>query len=673
MTKRHVKALMHTGTIAGLVAAAHAGAPAHDPHQRGIADHHVQVVTQADRVSIDVASLRLAGRAPDGLRNPAHAVTLPIGRRGVTLTADRVRTHPAVGVETVFGATEGGGSFLISQSETGATGAIWTASGAYDLINMGETDEHGTPVFEVRPVPRDLPECDGPVIPSDTPPWDEAMERSTREVGDEPDVNVRVLIAFAPDVKNRFNLPSFAAAAIDSTNNAYANSEIGPMRLELAGFIDLPDLPPVRTSAQLLRALTCPYDGVADEAMVLREHLAADAVAWIVDMTGACGRAYVSPTNPNRLLSVTDPDCAIGNLTFAHEVGHNFGAAHDPDNAGSSWAPYGFGHRWNNNQFRSVMAYSPGSRVPHFSNPNITYAGGATGIVNQRDNARVHNITARFLASARTGQGEPFTDCDGSGTDDFLQILLDPSLDLDFDGQIDACQIAADPSLDCDRDGVLDSVQLRPITVARFGPFLNVAPGSPRHFTVPAPLELDSDLVFTVGGAGNFSGTSRFVELVVGEPGHEVIVHVPLNTSSSCSRDGDQRTVTVPMSDVISSLPDIPVQLRVSPNATPTCEWNAISVRVRFESIGEGDSNGSGILDRCECPADVTGPTFDGVPDGNINITDLNYYIGRWLAGHPDADVTGPAFDGLPDGLVNTADLNYYLGLWINTQGACPQ
>jgi len=71
------------------------------------------------------------------------------------------------------------------------------------------------------------------------------------------------------------------------------------------------------------------------------------------------------------------------------------------------------------------------------------------------------------------------------------------------------------------------------------------------------------------------------------------------------------------------------------------------------------------------CPADLTGPAFDGVPDGVVNAFDLNYYITLWIAQNPDADLTGPALDGVPDGAINAFDLNYYIALWLDGAGAC--
>ncbi len=73
------------------------------------------------------------------------------------------------------------------------------------------------------------------------------------------------------------------------------------------------------------------------------------------------------------------------------------------------------------------------------------------------------------------------------------------------------------------------------------------------------------------------------------------------------------------------------------------------------------------------CPFDLTGPALDGVPDGVVNTSDLNFYLSLWLAGDIAADFTGPALDGIPDGIVNVSDLNFYLDGWLNNLGACPQ
>lgn len=86
---------------------------------------------------------------------------------------------------------------------------------------------------------------------------------------------------------------------------------------------------------------------------------------------------------------------------------------------------------------------------------------------------------------------------------------------------------------------------------------------------------------------------------------------------------------------------------------------------VAFEENGTPGVHDYSVYFRA-CEADLTGPALDGLPDGVVNASDLNFYIGLWLDGDPAADLTGPSLDGTPDGVVNASDLNYYLGLWID-------
>jgi hypothetical protein len=80
-----------------------------------------------------------------------------------------------------------------------------------------------------------------------------------------------------------------------------------------------------------------------------------------------------------------------------------------------------------------------------------------------------------------------------------------------------------------------------------------------------------------------------------------------------------------------------------------------------------GDSDGDALDDRCECPADISGPIL-GVPDGVVGPPDLARVLGLWgpcpCCG---ADISGPIL-GVPDGVVGPPDLARVLGLW----GPCP-
>jgi hypothetical protein len=51
------------------------------------------------------------------------------------------------------------------------------------------------------------------------------------------------------------------------------------------------------------------------------------------------------------------------------------------------------------------MSYGMSTRIPNFSNPNVTYAGKPTGVANTQDNARALNNTAATVANFRTALG----------------------------------------------------------------------------------------------------------------------------------------------------------------------------------------------------------------------------------------------------------------------------
>jgi len=99
---------------------------------------------------------------------------------------------------------------------------------------------------------------------------------------------------------------------------------------------------------------------------------------------------------------------------------------------------------------------------------------------------------------------------------------------------------------------------------------------------------------------------------------------------------------------------------------------NNLLVGGSFGSTGDGQSaDGVAMLMGCaqDCPADLTGPGGDGVPDGDLTADDFFFYLGLFAAADPEADLTGPGGDGVPDGDLTADDFFFYLGLFA---GGCP-
>ena len=72
---------------------------------------------------------------------------------------------------------------------------------------------------------------------------------------------------------------------------------------------------------------------------------------------------------------------------------------------GSGLYNYSMGWRFAGDAYRTVMAYQPGSSIPYFSNPDVTYAGYATGVplglANEAHNALSINNAALTVANFR--------------------------------------------------------------------------------------------------------------------------------------------------------------------------------------------------------------------------------------------------------------------------------
>ena len=216
------------------------------------------------------------------------------------------------------------------------------------------------------------------------------------------------------------------ALGIAQTNQGLAASGVGT-QVRLVGTRQV-----AATQASTLlanyNALQAPGDGVFDEAQALREETHADLVSlWLGGQYPAgssCGLGSLGGTQPE-----TDPErgawtvmygdrCATGNLTFAHEIGHNLSADHD---AGASSPPYGYkpyarGYVDLTARTATIMAYNDQcaragftcTRITHFSNPNVSLNGRATGTPAD-NNAQAVAEQAAAVAGYRQSQIYPGT------------------------------------------------------------------------------------------------------------------------------------------------------------------------------------------------------------------------------------------------------------------------
>jgi len=288
---------------------------------------------------------------------------------------------------------------------------IYGPASAYEIVPRG--DKH----FLVELDQSKFPECGGAVK------GDESNRRASAAdnlVGVDSGDRIDVLVVYTTATKNFLGgdaqAQAHAQAAVDAANTSYINSKIRQrLRMVHSQEFVYTEINP-STDLSNLRA-----DAVI---AALRNTHNADLVSEISEVTGVCGIGYLMggvTGNQNNAFTVTVRSCAVGNLSFAHELGHNMGSAHNPENGSGATYSYGYGH-WVNGSYRTVMSYvdpctSGCTRVAYFSNPSVIYNGAATGVNNARDNARSINNTADTIAAYRySGSSITLSSFNGANT-----------------------------------------------------------------------------------------------------------------------------------------------------------------------------------------------------------------------------------------------------------------
>ena len=149
----------------------------------------------------------------------------------------------------------------------------------------------------------------------------------------------------------------------------------------------------------------------------------ADAAALIYEDSSGCGRAYLYAYSNQLSLSITKKSCATGYYSFGHEIGHNLGATHNPEESTNSVFDYGTAHliqptgATTYSGYRTILAYFADghyNRVNYYSNPAIMFptTGTATGVVGVSNNAAVLNQNRAAYAAL----GDESQACDAGAT-----------------------------------------------------------------------------------------------------------------------------------------------------------------------------------------------------------------------------------------------------------------
>lgn len=263
---------------------------------------------------------------------------------------------------------------------------------------------------------------------------------------------VRVLFLHTPNAYGTIGNPNTAAeSVIAATNIALNKSDVswGNLFFILAGVEEVNIDETMMKPNQVLSAITFNQD-----AQDLRNQYGADIVVLfanrsIADFGTTAGIAWVGPSN-SFAYGVVQSIGANSSFVASHEIGHIFGALHEPCDAieaGDNCDDGGTFEHAHSFQFtkkkgvwpfcntiihtRKTIMFSEGSdeAIQHYSNPDVDFENVPTGITNARDNARLLKESACTVSGFRTLTPSlsvvltgPYTGCVGDGVEVCAEI-----------------------------------------------------------------------------------------------------------------------------------------------------------------------------------------------------------------------------------------------------------
>lgn len=245
---------------------------------------------------------------------------------------------------------------------------------------------------------------------------------------------------------------------VDITNQAYLNSQV-PATLRLVGSLQV-NYADATDNGDTLEKLTgyksgtgtIPVDPAFTTLRATRDQVGADLVSLVrkfrTPENDGCGIAWLLGGGGS---GIDNSDAPFGysvvsdgsdlnegdnktyfcrDETLAHELGHNMGQAHNPeDSSGTGAHSYSYGYREaSTSGFYTVMAYrlasSSQTGIRYFGNPNVSYQGRPTGSATA-DNVRSMVQTMPLIAAFRatvvpSNPTRAANDMDGNGRSDLV-------------------------------------------------------------------------------------------------------------------------------------------------------------------------------------------------------------------------------------------------------------
>lgn len=399
------------------------------------------------------------------LSSSARAVTIDLVTLEAAEAGDRIDLDPVPGgglVETVIETVtrrsptsysllgrfeaERDGFVLLAIEGDAVAGVIQlpaSYAGAPDGTTSYVVQYVGEGVHELSPAqPIEIADCTTPDGTDEdgendeVPQWRSPLER-TPLAGScpAPSPHGDVMIYYTPAARAEAGGTSAMDAqcqlAVDTANLTYVDSQISNrLRLVFRGEIAYTESGSSETDRNRLKNTS---DGFMDQVHTDRNVYGGDFVCLFLKNADAdeCGIAYCTPSGPSEGFCTVTWGCASSNFSFAHEIGHLQGCAHNRGDAGFGCNEfcYSYGYRFvgdSGTRWRTVMSYDtdPASytRIGRWSSPNVTFdgqpCGNWTGICTSSSafNAATVEGTAYDREAWRDSRFDVWVDRFGTGT-----------------------------------------------------------------------------------------------------------------------------------------------------------------------------------------------------------------------------------------------------------------